>query len=130
MFKHFIWRLLSNAMAIGTILVQRGIITDSQCRRCCKEEESMLHLLFNCEHAQAIWRGVKHPNLEIIDPNTSFETKFRVIIDSNSNMRLSPLQRQLPLWILWRIWKSQYELLYQKKGNLWQHDLKQAIREA
>lgn len=36
--KHFLWRILSDAMAIGTSLVHRSIITDSQCRRCCKEE--------------------------------------------------------------------------------------------
>lgn len=89
--KHFLWRILSNVMAIGNSLVQQGIISDLQCRRCCKEEKSNLHLFFNCEYVQAIWQGARLPNLELIDPNASFETKFRVILDSNSNTNFSPL---------------------------------------
>lgn len=61
--KHFLWRMLSNAMPIDTILIQRGIITDPQCRRCCQEEESMHHLfsivimhkLYGAELDYQIW---------------------------------------------------------------------------
>lgn len=109
--KYFLWRMLSNAIAICTTLVQRGIITYPQCRRCCNDEESMHHLFFNCDYAQAIWRGARMPNLELIDPHASFETKFRVILNSNLNSQLFSFQRQLPLWILWRIWKSRNEFL-------------------
>lgn len=74
--RFFLWRLLSKALAIGTTLVHRGIITDSQCRRCCLEEENVEHLFFGCPYAQSIWRGTQIPNGVFFDPNCSFEEKF------------------------------------------------------
>lgn len=123
--KHFLWRLFSNALAIGTTLSHRGIITAPQCRSCCNAEESMDHL-FTCDYAQAIWRGARLPNLTLIDRNSNFETKFRALLESNANVQFSHFHRQLPLWILWRIWKSRNELLYQKRGNHWSQDLRKA----
>lgn len=49
----------------------------------------MDHLFFKCDYAQAIWRGARLPNLELIDPNASFETKFQTVLDSNFNTNLS-----------------------------------------
>lgn len=53
--RHFLWRILSNAMAIGTTLAHRGIITNPQCRRCCSCNETMEHHFFKCNYAQGIW---------------------------------------------------------------------------
>lgn len=44
--QHFMRRLLSNALAIGSTLTHRGIILDPQCRRYCNAEETMHHLFF------------------------------------------------------------------------------------
>lgn len=44
--KQFLWRLLSNSLAIGTNLKRRCVIRDAQCRRCCQEEKSPQHFFF------------------------------------------------------------------------------------
>lgn len=95
--KHFLWRMLSQAMVIGTTLVHRGIISDPQCRRCCRDIESADHLFFKCDYAQAIWRSARLPDTILIDSRAYFKTKLRTILDSNSNKLLSPFHRQLPL---------------------------------
>lgn len=68
--------------------------------------------------------------MTILNPNISFEDKFQGILDCHNNQALTPLMRQLPLGILWRIWKSRNLLLYQKKGGQWNQYLQKAIREA
>ena len=40
------------------------------------------------------------------------------------------MERQLPLWLLWRIWKSRNLLVYQHKDSNWQEDITKAEQEA
>lgn len=128
--KHFLWRMLSNALAVGAILNHRGIITDPQCWRCCESEETVEHLFFQCFCAQAIWRGIDIPYPIIGDNVSSFEEKFTAIIECHNNVSLSPLRRQMSLWTLWRIWKSQNLLVYQRRSSVWHEDLGKALTEA
>ncbi|KAG7551591.1 Ribonuclease H domain [Arabidopsis thaliana x Arabidopsis arenosa] len=126
--QHFLWRILSNALAAGTTLVYRGITRNSQCTRCHKAEESIEHLFFDCEYVQAIWQS--NSVFHSIHPTRSFEEKFRAIIECYNNQNLSDLERQLPIWTLWRIWKSRNQLVYQKKDSHWQEDKIKAEIEA
>lgn len=126
----FLWRILSEAIAAGTVLVRRGITRNAQCKRCCQYDESIEHLFFKCIHAQAIWRGTPNIPRDIYNPASSFHWKFQAIIDCYNNHNLTALERQLPLWTLWRIWKSRNLLVYQKKGSSWQHDITHAKNEA
>jgi len=41
-----------------------------------------------------------------------------------------PLRRQLPLWTLWRIWKSRNLLVYQRQSNTWETDAQKATSDA
>lgn len=53
--KNFLWKLLSGALATYTQLCSRGIRVSPICQRCCVEEETINHVLFECPHAIAIW---------------------------------------------------------------------------
>lgn len=128
--RFFLWRLLSNALATGTNLVHRGIITYAQCRRCCLDVETVEHLFFDCPFVQSIWRGTQIPNGVFFNPNCSFEEKFQAILEYSNNVSLSPLMRQIPLWTLWRIWKSRNLLVYQKRNNNWQQVLQYIFSDA
>lgn len=55
---------------------------------------------------------------------------MRAVLTSNSNTSLPQLQKQLTLWILWKIWKNRNELLDRKQGNQWQHDLQKVVVDA
>ena len=128
--QHFMWRILSNALAAGTILARRNIITNSQCKRCGIAEESIEHLFFDCNYVRDIWRhnvGLQRSNF---NPFGTFTEKFRAIIECYNNHYLSEIDRQLPLWLLWRIWKSRNLLVYQHKDGNWQEDIIKAEQEA
>ena len=53
-----------------------------------------------------------------------------MIIQSCNDKRLHSLTRQIPLWTLWRIWKSRNYLIYQHKSRDWRKDAQQAITDA
>lgn len=90
----------------------------------------MEHLFFSCPYAQSLWRGAHLPDQTIIDPTISFEVKLKSIISFVNNKNLNPIDRQQPIWILWRIWKSRNLLVYGRQQSCWQMDLKQARHEA
>ncbi|OAP00879.1 hypothetical protein AXX17_AT4G09670 [Arabidopsis thaliana] len=124
------WRILSNALAAGTVLARRNITTNTQCKRCGRAEESIDHLFFDCDYVQEIWRrnaGLQRSNF---DPSATFTEKFRTIIDCYNNHYILEFDRQLPLWLLWRIWKSRNLLVYQHKDGNWQEDIIKAEQEA
>ncbi|KFK27798.1 hypothetical protein AALP_AA8G430800 [Arabis alpina] len=56
--RHFCWRIISQAMPIGSILQRRGIAQSIQCRRCGDADETPDHLFFGCEYAKQIWEDV------------------------------------------------------------------------
>ena len=115
--KHFLWRLITKTIAVGSIMVTRRITDDPTCKRCCVNDETLDHLFFGCLHSQAIWRGTQVLHSAFFNTNLSFEEKLKVIIQSCNDKRLHSLTRQIPLWTLWRIWKSCNYLVYQHKSR-------------
>lgn len=85
---------------------------------------------FNYRYAHMIWRGSRIPYPILANNTSSFEQKFKAIIDCHKDWSLPALTRQLPLWTLWWIWKSRNLLVYQKKSSEWRHDLRKATEEA
>lgn len=116
--QHFLWRVLSEVIPVGNILLRRGITTNAQCKRCCQATESIEHLFFSCSHVQAIWRGTQNIHQDVFNTTISFTRKLQAIIEGYNNPYLTDLDRHLPLWIMWRIWKSRNSLVYQQKVAL------------
>ena len=52
--QHFCWRMLSGALTTGDTLRYRHITSDALCKRCCQEDETTIHLFFNCDYARAV----------------------------------------------------------------------------
>lgn len=126
--KHFFWKLLSGALPTGDILRHRYIHGDSDCKRCCRGTETIQHLFFDCEYARAIWRGSGIPNPVLYDPTTNWEDKVKAIFSFNSCETV--YLRQLPLWIVWRLWKSRNILTFQRRNISWRNSLILAKRDA
>ena len=126
---HFLWKTLSRSLAVGSNLRRRHITMYDQCMRCCSAPETEQHLLFDCPYAQRIWRasGIGLPIL--LDPNASLETKIEVCIQSNMHPSLVHI-KDLPISILWRLWKSRNALVFQQKDLQWWVVLKQARSDA
>ena len=83
--QHFLWRILSNALAAGTVLVRRNITTNSLCKRCNRAEETIEHLFFYCEYVQEIWRRTAGLQRSNFDASGTFTEKFESIIDCYNN---------------------------------------------
>ena len=114
--KHFVWRILSRSLATGENLRRRHVTQQSQCRRCGIEEETDLHLFFNCPYAQCVWRASGISNMIINSTTSTLEEKIAVCLQISTSSRLTHFQ-DLPLWILWRLWKSRNILIFQQRGQ-------------
>ncbi|XP_020866161.1 uncharacterized protein LOC110224440 [Arabidopsis lyrata subsp. lyrata] len=128
--KHFLWRMLSRVLAVSTELERRHIVTDSYCRRCVTMRETTDHLFFTCSHACQIWRASSIPLPCLSNPQVPYETKIKEIFEFHKNAGKDTLQGQLPLLILWRIWRSRNKLVFQSRQNGWWRDLRDASHDA
>lgn len=79
--KHFLWRMLSRALAMSTALERRRVVTDSYCRRCVTAHETTDHLFFTCSHARQIWRASNIPLPCLSNPQVPYETKIKEIFE-------------------------------------------------
>jgi ribonuclease HI len=56
--KKFIWRALHGILPLKSILINRHIGDSGECPICHLDAEDILHLLFKCEPAKAIWESM------------------------------------------------------------------------
>lgn len=112
--KHFLWRMLSYALATKERLTSRGMNINPVCPRCGRCNESINHALFTCTSSIVIWRL---SNLSCVRPHSlsdNLEDNFTNILNSLQNNLLSDIEKLLPFWLLWRIWKSRNNLVFNK----------------
>lgn len=75
--RHFLWRLLSRAIATAENLRHRNIQVNEYCHRCILERETSQHVFFTCMHATAVWRASRIPYTFLCDSTNSIEDKMR-----------------------------------------------------
>ena len=127
--QHFLWRLSSRCLATGSNLRRRHITRNGQCKRCCMAEETEEHLFFECPYAIEIWRASGVSNLTINSPTTSLEEKIDACLQYSLSTRLTHFQ-DLPIWILWRIWKGRNVLVFQQRETPWRSIIRYAKEDA
>ena len=111
--KHFIWRLLSLANGTNTRLQTRGIAIDTQCPRCSNHPESVNHLFFTCPLSVQTWRSNQVTLGFSSSLTDDLETNMRFIFNLQSLPQLNPEQKLVtPFWMLWKIWKSRNNLIF------------------
>lgn len=115
-------------MAIPTAerLRTRGVKINGECQRCCLEDKSINHMLFECPYSEAVWRC---SNIQIFNnPSSDLEDNVRTLLNiMNTSAVPSHLQLLLlPLWVTWIIWKSRNGFLFNKRNVHPNEDAKRA----
>lgn len=70
------------------------------------------HLLFQCDYAIAIWRTSNLPITSLSSSNT-LEQNIECLLNVHDSCR-SPEVKHAPFWILWQLWKSRNDLIFNK----------------
>lgn len=114
----FVWRLIQDRIPTLPNLKRRNIINQEEadfCRLCEeKEEESIMHLFFNCRFASQIWKLVMDwldfqltPDVYVKDQLTKFANSFH--------------EKSKEIWqifwhgVVWHIWKARNRMIF--KGD-------------
>ncbi|KAL2931647.1 hypothetical protein RDABS01_037057 [Bienertia sinuspersici] len=53
--KVFAWRAVKNGIAVKALMYARGLSNDGVCPMCGEEEETIIHLLANCQEVRRLW---------------------------------------------------------------------------
>uniref|UniRef100_A0A803M2M8 Reverse transcriptase zinc-binding domain-containing protein n=1 Tax=Chenopodium quinoa TaxID=63459 RepID=A0A803M2M8_CHEQI len=93
------WMLRGN-MAVKLRLYQRHIVTNSSCNICGSPEESIIHALFSCTAATAIWSKSKFEDLIVEAPTSSFIDRWQWLKNKVSKETL--ILMAALMWAAWR----------------------------
>lgn len=108
----FLWKVVSGAIPTAARMCARGIFIDPVCQRCCVEEETISHMLFECPHATAIWRCANNPLAGTF--TSDLESNLFLLFDQMEN--LNGQQALSSFWIVSYIWKSRNAFLFSKRN--------------
>lgn len=109
-------------------MAQRGIQVKGKCKRC-GEPETLLHVMFSCTTACKVWDLVPAVNKPL---SSSCHTVEDLLLDCTRMVNLPPPGLTTPLypWILWVLWTSRNQLLFEDKSFLESEMLAKAIKSA
>lgn len=113
--RHFLWRYASKALGIAENLRRRNINVNPYCTRCCQALETNDHTFFTCPAIKPVWRAAGLPTQDIWNGNKTFEEKLHILLKLHDNSNIATVSRYLPIWLLWRIWKSRNDLIFNRK---------------
>ncbi|XP_013729746.2 uncharacterized protein LOC106433468 [Brassica napus] len=125
--KLFLWKLSHKALLVGDALVRRGINVNGECKRC-GGRESEIHAFFHYHFAAKVWDLL--PALQ--KPLSSTATIPQLLESSKRIINLPPSGVSQPLypWVLWNLWTSRNQLLFEDKTYTELEVLNKAIRDA
>lgn len=117
--KVFAWKCFNGAVATNSALAARKISTDPICSLCGKVEESICHLLFQCERASKVW--ILSPFR--LRPEELHDCKYMsdwwaCIQERITQARLPASSLGLGLTYCWWIWRMRNEAVF--NGTWWQ----------
>ncbi|CAL9217258.1 unnamed protein product [Arabidopsis halleri] len=121
--------MLSRALATGEKMQRRHIVANHLCCRCITEQETTDHLFFSCPHAIQVWRASNIPLPCLVNPLVSIEDKLKNLFGWIGTKDNRFFEAHLPIWILWRLWKSRNNLVFQRKITSWRKDYNEAVRD-
>lgn len=126
--KLFLWKLANKALPVGDALARRGILANTECKRC-GERETEIHTFFLCPFAATIWDLMP----VLYKPSPAAVTSIHHLLDSSKralNLPPSGLADPLYPWVLWNLWTSRNQLIFENKKYTELEVLNKALRDA
>lgn len=77
--------------------------------------ETADHIFFQCPYAQQVWRQVGITISSLHNPHIPIEDKLLTLLRLSNDTAILRKIRLQPVWLLWRLWKSRNELLFNSK---------------
>ncbi|CAA7017512.1 unnamed protein product [Microthlaspi erraticum] len=124
--QHFLWKTIAGAIPTAERLCSRILNIDPMCQRCCLYEETINHVLFNCQHANSIWRCAGFTQFDRSD--ISLEDNIRMLFQILEMQSLTEEKRFLPMWMSWMIWKSRNDFLFAHRNVHPQNDVEKGVQ--
>jgi len=126
--KTFLWQCLHGALPTGTQLAARQIVIDTACCKC-HDPESMLHVLFTCPFASAVWQQA--PFKRRVE-STLFQDVRGGLLVVHAQTCLPPVGlglAQLAPWILWTLWTIRNQQVFNNKIFTIEETLVKAVKD-
>lgn len=113
--QNFLWRALSNCLAVGSNMSRKRLTRFPECPRCGFREETVNHVLFQCPFARLVWALSPLAPLFYHVPTDSLYSNFAscLLMDSPEGREVHSQHAIWP-WLIWRLWKARNEICFDK----------------
>jgi hypothetical protein len=78
----FLWRALNNLLPTKQNLFKKGVTNDKMCPICGLEEESVSHIIWECQLAQDVWGGCSRKLQKMACRGRGFTFVFEKMVDT------------------------------------------------
>ncbi|CAN1817880.1 LINE-1 retrotransposable element ORF2 protein [Linum perenne] len=106
--KFFLWRATNNALATSKNLWRRNCGDSPICQVCNREEETVIHCLFDCPHASLVWNRL---DLRVRRPEEPNQIALWLygLKDNKVSNKVFPLMAGM-----WSVWKGRNEKVFRQ----------------
>ena len=111
--KLFMWTILQNALPLGENLKRRSLLANTKCPRC-DEEETAMHLFFECDFAKKVWELIPLKNAVHLAAEETFQGAIN-IFRRVSCLPPAGISEDILPWICWVIWTSRNNLIFENR---------------
>ena len=108
----FLWKVLSEAIPVADLILKRGMKVDERCQLCGVEGETIQHTLFQCAAARHVWAisGIPQPEFDLQEGHLFSNLNY--FLNLKSHPRGEVEDKRVWHWIVWFIWKSRNDFLF------------------
>lgn len=109
----FLWLCFHTSVPVKSVLATRGINCDNKCPSCKRQDETIIHLLRDCELARKYWSCVEVPPAHVHTFSGSLEEWLQAnsvsLVKHKSDMPWSTVF----LFTIWAIWKNRNKIVFE-----------------
>lgn len=108
----FLWKVLSEAIPVADLLERRGMKVDGRCQLCGLDGETTQHVLFQCAAARHVWAlsGILQAEFDLQEGHLFSNINY--LLNVKSHPRGDWKENRAWPWIIWFLWKSRNDFIF------------------